>query len=362
MKKNKYILLLVVLLAVVAVILVLTNSTNTFKRSMSDFAVNDTAAVTKIFMSDKNNNSVKLSRKETGAWVLNDTYPALKFNVDLMLKTMCDIQVKAPVALAAHNTIVKHLAVNGIKVEVYQMVYRIDFAGIKLFKHEKLTKVYYIGGATPDNQANYALMEDSEEPFVLYLPGLRGFVTPRYSTIERYWRDLTVFKNTMEEIRSVKLEVPENPDYSFEVRLEKGRLKSFISPLDNKPLPDLDTLKVLNFLSGFRNLNFEAFLNDIDKHTKDSVLNSRPFIILTLTDTSNRTRVVKTYHKVNLFGQKDFQGRVLPYDPDRLYALVNDGKDFVLIQYFAFNKVLRPKPFFRKSFKMPVTEPQQAYY
>jgi len=361
MKKNKYILLFVILLAVIALILVLTNSTTTFRHSMSDFAVADTSTVTKIFMSDKNNNSVKLSRKETGSWVLNDNFPALKFNVDLMLKTMTDIQVKAPVALAAHNTIVKHLAVNGVKVEIYQMVYRINFLGARLFPHEKLTKVYYIGGATPDNQASYALMEDSEEPFVIYLPGLRGFVTPRYSTIERYWRDLTVFRTNIEAIRMVRIEVPENQEYSFEVQLAKGRLKSFISRIDNKPMPDLDTLKVLNFLAGFRNANFEAFLNDMDRHTRDSILGTNPFIIITLTDTLNKTKVVKTYHKANLFGQKDFNGRILPYDPDRLYAMLDDGKDFVLIQYFAFNKILRPKPYFAKGFKMPPEQPEGAY-
>ncbi|TRZ71628.1 MAG: hypothetical protein D4R97_06550 [Bacteroidetes bacterium] len=140
MKKNKYILLLLILLAILALILVVSNSTDTFRRSKSDFAIADTSTVTKIFMSDKNNNSVKLSRKETGSWVLNDNFPALKFNIDLMLKTMTDIQVKAPVALAAHNTIVKHLAVNGVKVEIYQMVFRIDFMGIRLLPMKNLPR------------------------------------------------------------------------------------------------------------------------------------------------------------------------------------------------------------------------------
>jgi hypothetical protein len=359
--KNKYILLLVVILAVVAVILIFSRSGDTFSRSSSDFVVTDTSTVTKIFMADKNNNTVKLSRRETGNWILNDQYPALKFNVDLMLKTMTDIQVKAPVALAAHNTIVKHLAVNGIKVEIYQMVNRIDFWGIRLFPHEKLTKVYYIGGATPDNQSNYALMEGSEEPFVIYLPGLRGFVTPRYSTIERYWRDLSVFKVNIGEIASVRLEVPGNPDYSFEVQVTRGRVRSF-SPLSGPaPKAPLDTLKVLNFLSGFKNVNFEAFLNDMDKRTRDSVLASTPFIIITVTDTLNKQTVAKTYHKPNLFQQKDYLGRVLPYDPDRLYAMVNNGKDFVLIQYFAFGKILRPRPWFYKDFKSDPGDPGQAY-
>lgn len=341
---------MVLILAVITVVLILGRSSNTFRTSSSDFAIADTSTVTKIFMSDKNNNSIKLVRMPNGKWMLNDQYPALKFNVELMLKTMTDIQVKAPVALAAHNTIVKHLAVSGVKVEVYQMVYRIDFLGIRMFRHEKLAKVYYIGGATPDNQASYALMEDSEEPFIIYLPGLRGFVSPRFSTIEKYWRDLNVFRCPIENIRSVKIEVLDNPSYSYEVYVKNGRFQQFISTDNNKPLENLDTLKVLNFLSGFRTLNFEAFLNDMDKHTKDSVLSSRPFIVITLTDTSSKIKSITTFHKLNTRGLKDFKGRVLPYDPERLYALVNDGKDFVLIQYFTFDKVLRPKPYFVKGF------------
>jgi hypothetical protein len=32
----------------------------------------------------------------------------------------------------------------------------------------------------------------------------------------------------------------------------------------------------------------------------------------------------------------------IPTDFDRIYALVNDGEDFVLIQYYVFDKVLYP--------------------
>jgi hypothetical protein len=58
--KNKYIILVVLILAIIALVLILGRSSDTFKTSSSDFAVTDTSTVTKIFMSDKNNNSVKL--------------------------------------------------------------------------------------------------------------------------------------------------------------------------------------------------------------------------------------------------------------------------------------------------------------
>ena len=38
--------------------------------------------------------------------------------------------------------------------------------------------------------------------------------------------------------------------------------------------------------------------------------------------------------------QFDEVGEPLKYDVDRMYALVNDGKDFAIIQYYTFGKIL----------------------
>lgn len=348
MKKNRNILIVVVLLAVIAVILLLTRSESTFKRAISNFAIDDTAHVTRIFMSDKNNNSVTLDRITPGKWMVDQQFPASKFNVEMLLQTMMDLEVKNPVAIAARDNVIRELAVNSVKVEIYQQVYRINVFGIKLFPHVKLTKVYYVGGATASNQGTFMLMEDSSVPFVTYLPGLRGFVSPRYSPIVKYWRDYNVFKTTIPEIEKVRVEIPENPDLSFEVINNHNNTYTFLSLSDNQVIPDYDTLRMLNFLSGFRNLNYEALLNDLDRFKLDSIVNSTPFIVVTLTDTAGVTKSMRTFHKKGPDGQTDPEGNPLPYDLDRLYALVNDNKDFVLIQYFSFSKILRPKSFFFK--------------
>ena len=347
MKKNKFIFVTFVILALIALILWLTQSQTTFRRSMSDFTLNDSSNVTRIFMSDKNNNSVSLTKISSGKWLVNEKYPAQKLTVEMLLKTMVGIEVQQPVANAAHDNIVKELAVNSVKVEIYQWVYRIDLFGvIRWFPHEKLTKVYYVGGATPSNLGCFMLLENSSEPFIVSLPGFRGFVSPRYSPIEKYWRDYNIFKKTIPEIAIVKVEIPATPDYSYEVRNNGKNKFSLISLTDHSEIPDYDTLKILNFLSGFRNLNYEALLNDMDKARKDSILASQPFIIITLTDTAGVSKTIKTYHKQGPEGQTDLQGIPLPYDLDRLYASVNDGQDFTIIQYYTFDKVLRPKSFF----------------
>lgn len=352
MKKNRYVLIAVFILALIAFIFILTNTTNTFKRSQSDFAVNDTSNITTIFMSDKNNNTLKMTRHLPGYdWIVNDKYPGQKFNINMLMETMLNLQVKEPVPIAARNNIIKELSVNSVKVEIYQWVYRIDVMGMRLFPHEKLTKVYYVGGATQNNRGTFMLMQDSPYPFITYLPGLRGFVSPRYMPIEKYWRDYTVFRKNIHEIASVRLEFPTIPEQSFIITNHHDRNIKLVSLADNKRINNYDTLKLMNFLSAFRNLNFETLLNDLDKHKKDSILSSPPFTIITLTDTNKVSKTVKIFHKKSVGDQTDMNGKPLLYDPDRAYALVNDGSDFTLVQFFVFDKILKPVKYFVKGYK-----------
>ncbi|MCK9203141.1 MAG: hypothetical protein M0P58_01740 [Bacteroidales bacterium] len=349
MKKNRIIFYVVILLALITLLLWLTQSTSTFKRELSDFAINDSSNVTKIFLSDKNNNTVKLFKEAPGKWKLNDKYQAQKLTVEMLLKTMLELAVNQPVANAAQDNIIREMSANAVKVEIYQRVYRVDLWGcIRLFPHEKRTKVYYVGGATQNNLGSFMLMENSSRAFITYIPGFRGFVSPRYSPIEKYWRDYTVFKKQIPEIASVRVEIPSAPDQSFELKNNGKNYFTLISLIDNKIIPDYDTLKALNFLSGFRNLNFETLINDMDHLRKDSILSSPPFIIITLTDNLGTKKSIRTWHKQGPEGQTDPLGNPLPYDLDRLYALVNEGQDFTLIQYFTFDKVLRLKTFFLK--------------
>jgi hypothetical protein len=352
MRKNRNVFIVVIVLAIIAAIFILTTNTSTFKRSQSDFAVNDTSNITMIFMSDKNNNTLKMTRQLPGYnWIINDKYPGHKFNINMLLETMLNIQVKEPVPMAARNNMIRELSVNAVKVEIYQWVYRIDLFGIRLFPHEKLTKVYYVGGATQNNRGTFMLMQDSPDPFITYLPGLRGFVSPRYMPIEKYWRDYTVFKKKVDEIASVRVEFPAVPEQSFLIINKHDDNIELVSLIDNKKIINYDKFKILNFLSAFRNLNFEALLNDMDQNIKDSILSSQPFTVITLTDTKGISNTIKTFHKKSGYDETDYNGKPLAYDLDRAYALVNDGKDFTLIQFFVFDKILKPVNYFEKGYK-----------
>ncbi len=347
MKKNIIIITVLVILLVVSAVLFLNRDSGTFKKKDKDFAVQDTASITKIFLADKKNRTVLLERMQDGTWQLNNSFLARKSGVDLMLETMKNLVAKYPVSKSAHNNIVAQMASSSIKVEVYQEVYRINlFDWIQLFKHEKLTKTYYVGGATPDNMGTFMLMEGSDIPFVIQLLGLRGYVATRYSPIEKDWLDHTIFKTKLYDIQSVEMEIPGDPENSYKIINKNDEIELY-KLSTNQKMPGFDTLKVLNYLTSFADLKYETFLDEINPRRQDSIVNSVPAHIITLVDNYGDTTAIKTFLKPNDEDVVDIDGNFMISDVDRLYALINDEQDFVLIQYFVFDKILRPLSFFR---------------
>lgn len=347
MKRNKIIIGITFLLILIAGVLYLGKSSSTFKDKDKNFAVKDTANITKIFLADKKNRTILLERQNQGEWMLNKTFLARQSGVELLLETMKNLVPRYPVPKKAHNNIVSQMAANSVKVEVYQMVYRIDWFGrIKLFPHEKLTRTYYVGSATADNMGSFMLLEGADTPFVVHLLGFRGYVAPRYSTMEKEWRDHSIFKTKLYDIQEVVMEIPREPENSYRIVNKDDEL--LLYPLGSQQAVPFDTLKMLNFLTAFADIRFEELMHDrLSQEFMDSIKNSLPKNVITLVDKNGEETAIKTFFKANTDGTFDPTGKLYPYDVDRLFALVNDERDFVLIQYFVFDKVLRPISYFR---------------
>jgi hypothetical protein len=348
MKRNLIYTILTVLLAAFAVFLVITSSRTTLRKEAASFAISDTSSVTRIFLSDKNNRNVLLQRNPDGGWNLNGKYRAQQESVDLLLKTMLNLAVLEPVSEAAHNTVIRLLSASSVKVEIYQRVPRIKlFRKIRLFPHEKNVKTYYVGHVTQSNIGTYMLMEGSKVPYIVYMPGFRGFVQSRYRTIESDWRDHSIFTIPLQEIASVTVEFPSNPSYSFRVIQEDTPSFRLFSLADSMEIPVFDTIRVLDFITSFMNIRFEALVNDMDPPRKDTVFAGRPLHIITVIRKDGRQQAVRTYRKPGLPGEIDLEGNPVVFDGDRLYAVINEGQDHVLIQYFVFDRITRPLPYYK---------------
>ncbi|OIP02787.1 MAG: hypothetical protein AUJ97_05575 [Bacteroidetes bacterium CG2_30_32_10] len=353
MKKNKIIFAVTLLLIILALVLILKNTKSTLKGNQNDFAVKDTSSITKIFLVDKSNQSVLLKKIMPGKWTVNDVYAGKPEMINTLVETMYKLQVREPVPNAARNNVLKRLSSISTKVEVYQKVYRINLFGLKLFQHEKLTKTYYVGDNTQDLCGTYMLIEKASDPFIVWIPGFNGFLTMRYIPKEEDWRDATVFNLPFSKVKSVTVKYPSAPDSSFTINHIGERDFSLISLKDNKQIMNVDTIRILEYLSSFKLMKYEALLNKSDANLKDSVIKTTPFHIVTLTDINGKSITIKTFIKKRIVENNNEELPLnmsydINYDPERMYALINNDKDFVLIQYYVFSRILRTIKFFEK--------------
>ena len=340
-KNNRITIIIAAILVVIAGVLIWNNRyLSTLQGESSDFQVWDTASVTKIYLADRRERESLLERQENG-WTLNGTYKAHPKQVEYLLTTLYKIRIKMPVSVASHDNIVKQLASQSTKVEIYQIVPRINlFDKIKLFYHEKCTKVFYVGDATMDSSGTFMLKEGADKAYIVYIPSFRGFITTRFTANPDDWRDHTIFHENMADIQSVEVDFNEDPEGSFRIdNIGKHQYK-LTRLIDNQELP-YDTLKVINLMSSFSDLRFEAlFTNTLPQERIDSITSSPYLHYIVVTDKDGNKQDMKTFKKLVLNGVTDMGGELGDVDRDRMYALANDGKDFVLIQNYVFDKVL----------------------
>lgn len=335
MKKNKAFIIIALLLTALTVYLVINNNSSTLSVEKTSFAVEDTAAITKLFLADKSGHVVTLNRVSATEWNVNGNFPARQDAVNTLLATIKKVEMKAPIGIGARENLLKDLAARGIKVEIYT-------------NDDEPEKVYYVGGPTPDNGGTYMALEndgDFSDPYITHIPGFNGYLTTRYIVLDYKWRSSAIFKNAYSEIKSVKVEYFQKPEDSFEIiKNENGKLDLKSSKF-NASIANFDSIAVKEYLVSYANIHFEAF-EKLKTETRDSILASPKFFSILLTATNGKTTTVTAYAIKAKPGAVDLKGNPIDYDPDRMYAKINEEQDLALIQYFTFDKLMKPLSWF----------------
>lgn len=346
-KKNLLISIVAILLVIVAIFFISDQSNSTLRGKENNFAINDTASVSKIFLADKSDNQVLLSKNQDGLWMVNDSLEALQEKVHTLLTTMKTIDVQRPVSNKAYNGVVSRLAARSVKVEIYQKAHFINlFNEIKFFPYEKNTRTYYVGGETKDRTGTFMLMEGAERPYIVGIPGFRGFVTTRYTALLADWRHHRIFESRINEIDQLEVSYRENPEESFRIENIENRAFKLYDISQDRYLKQFDTVKVIEYLTSYRNIRFEYLMNNRLRESRiDSIASQQPGHVIELKRQDGSSQRVET-HYMPANGQLDYEGNPLPYNPDKMYAFINDGADIVTVQFFVFDKLLKPIGYF----------------
>lgn len=338
-KKNRIAIVAVILLGYISFWFTVNNKKNTINKSLRDFAVSDTASITKIVLRN-NKDSITLIRKSSTNWQVNSKYNVQLTAIGRLLYTINKIEPSKPVAKNIQKEIEQELIQEGVKCEVYQ--------------NNTLVKAYLVGQVTPDQSGTYMALLDlksmqlAERSFIVNIPGIDGNLLLNYTVDEKQWREKNVFDYAAEEIKSVKVEVPFNSEYGYEL-LVKTNGDYQLNLADGSVFKNIDTASVKQYLSYFKQLGFEKFETGFNKFQIDSINKSTPLNVVTVTTLTGEITKVRFYtRKPMVAGLKDATGKTILFDQERMNALINNNKELVVVKYYVFGKIMPPVDYFFK--------------
>ena len=276
------------------------------------FAVEDTSCISKIFLADRNGTSILLEKNKNN-WILNKKYDVKKSSINILLSTIKDIRVHKSVPINATNNVIKDIATNGIKVEIYSN------------KKNKLLRSYTLGQPTADYLSNYIINNDEETPYIVNIPGFNGFLTPRYGVQVNNldinsWRSTLIFKKSAKKINNLSLTNFLDSSKSFSINNKECLLYDFKQNQVkvNKNIID-------KYVKVCSKLNCESYSNT----NKFNDYNKLLFEISIDTDT------LKIYElNRDLLKYKEHN-----YNVKRMLGVLNN-RQYMLIQSHVFNNVL----------------------
>jgi len=303
-----------------------------------DFTVLDTAAITKIFLADKKGNQVLLERGSNGLWTLNKKYEAHKDVIQEVMYTLFNMTVRSPVPLSMRDNVIREMAAHAVKVEIYARVYAIDLFGINLFPYEKRIRTFYVGYSTKDQTGSFFLMEGSENPYILHIPGFMGFINSRFSPFERDWRSHKVFEAQLADIKKVEVFYPDFKENSFTIVQQNHCFE--VRSVDGQVLPNIDTVTVIAFLNQFVDVRFESIIDDASPAKLDSIKQLIPFCKISLEKNDGQKQSIDLIRIKAPEGSTNIEGKPIEYDPEYLWGVLPSG-EVVMTQYFVFGPLMK---------------------
>ncbi len=303
------------------------------ENSISDFAVQDTAAITRIFLADKNGHQSTLDKTADGHWRVNNKFDVQESKMQTLMDAIYRVRVKSPVPQKDREDVIKILATS-VKVMIY--------------KGEDLLKVYYVGSETADYLGTYMVIENAESPMITEIPGFNGFLTPRFMTREEDWKSNSIVRIRPENLETVSVSYANHPEVSYTIKGSNGNYE--VHSLD----PSIKVVfnnqqKISEYLQLFSNLSMEGYDNRANKAFNDSLNTSEPLMSINLKEVNGNTSWIHVYLKMLPVGNEriDEYGKATNIDPNRYYAISSTEGRVMVVQAANFGRVMQRFDFFK---------------
>lgn len=338
MQKVKTIIIVIVVAALAFFAWKLANkddsNTRLADKALSDFAIDDTASIDKLILTDTEGSPGVTLKREGRAWVSENGECIQQHLVWTILETIKHIKVKSPVGKEAIETINKNLTAHHKKAEIFQ--------------NGKLAKVWYIGNPTPDHYGTYMLLKDPElgkspEPFITYMPTMHGSLRSRFITNPLEFECTGIFNYDLLNIKSVEVVQPDSSQHNFKIVCNDKNNFSLFS--NGNEINGFDTTRVRSYLVAYQKIHFEHHNYEYTQHEIDSLREATPYFTIEVEDKGGDKNKVLLYKRKYHFEKMGLDGKPLEWDQDRCWVFLRDGR-LTVGQYHVFDKLLRPLNFF----------------
>lgn len=334
MKKNVlFILIGVICACVIFFLLRQERGVSLAEEGLTDFRIQDTAMVGKIFIAD-NYGKVTLVRGDDGFWTIDDSLRVLPHQMKLILKTFKQIGIQSPVGKKQKQTAMQIINGDNRQVKIYD-------------RDGKWMKTWYVGRGTKTSQGTFAILETptegvSPEPYIIEVRGFRGYLTTRFHSNVDEWRWTGVFYYPEMDLEEVKVSVPKRSEDGFSIRIG-DRFKSELDLFDQNgfPVPG-NKAEIGKYIGGFQSINLEHFVPDLAPSQQDSLRKQLPDYFFQVKDKKGVWNECALYFRPIASKTAGAMGDRAPeIDPERVYIIYKN--EIASGQRLTFDKLLRTK-------------------
>ncbi len=339
MKKNLLYIALLLAAAGAVYYFVYMNPNSTLNSNEKEFALEDTASISKIYISDMNGTHITYLRSGDKWIIENDNVEVRKDVIDMMLRTVKNFSLRYPVAKAALENSIKDIAAHNKKIELYNA-------------NGKKMRSFYLGPPAPDGKGNYMLAENAKTPYVVWNTGFVGSLETRFSTDANDVQSRLILSIPFPSLSEIVVQHSDPALNSFSINVQKpdSFLITNLNTKETLPNKKIDKDKVFEYIDFLKAVYCEAVVNKEQEIVKAT--STTPFCVITCKLRNGSSTVVTCYYKEitkRSKSQTDEKGKARIYDLDRFYGTVSGSNMVYLLQDFHFGKLLKSFDYFVKS-------------
>jgi len=291
-----------------------------------DFAIKDTAEVTKIIITDPFQKTFQIE-KVKGVWQDKSGGCITQAYVHNILNVAKNIEFKGYLSKNSHENFTVKMSASHTKVEYYLQ--------------NKWYKTWYIGPSAPDHYGQIMLLDSkddgkSSEPVMMKVKGLNGIIEPNFFADSRKWICTNIFSVPLESIASIVVNNHDDSTRSFEINYSNN---AFEVSTNGIPLPSVDTANVYRYLHNYKKIHFDIANYILSETECDSLKATEPFAEITLDERSGKQTHLRLYRIKADEPQRNEFGELVNMDMNKFWCALPSG-EIVKCQYHVFNPLL----------------------